>query len=192
MTSDHSTATVENMSHPRECRTLHLEMATPESFARYGQVVMPAEDGAAFSETDAQLDLSGGSPRFYSMQLQYRGRRFSRITRHKLVTQCLGAMLGMNWMIGVAEANSSRTTPDIDTLKAFFVPGDRFIKLHKGTWHAGPYFDASSVLFYNLELSDTNIVDHDTCDLAENYSLEFEFDHLRGSWWGASLFALFR
>jgi ureidoglycolate hydrolase len=160
---------------------LHLEVATPGSFARYGQVVMPTEDGVAFSEADAQLDLSAGIPRFYSMQLQHRGRRFSRITRHQRVTQCLGAMLGMSWMVGVAEANPSGTTPDIGTLKAFYVPGDRFIKLHKGTWHAGPYFDASSVLFFNLELADTNIVDHDTCDLVASHGVEFEFDTLRGA-----------
>ena len=30
------------------------------------------------------------------------------------------------------------------------------IKLHLGTWHAGPLFDADSASFFNLELSDTN------------------------------------
>jgi hypothetical protein len=55
------------------------------------------------------------------------------------------------------------------------VPGDRFIKLHKGTWHAGPYFSPATALFYNLELADTNLVDHETCDLTDIWGLEFEF-----------------
>ncbi|XP_024517675.1 uncharacterized protein LOC9657510 [Selaginella moellendorffii] len=36
-------------------------------------------------------------------------------------------------------------------------------KLNEGTWHAGPLFgDRDSMVFYNLELSDTNVVDHTT------------------------------
>jgi ureidoglycolate hydrolase len=162
-------------SRTTERRILPLTEATPQSFAGYGQVVMPMEDGVEFGASDARLDLSNGTPRFYSMQLHYRGRRFTRITRHRLVTQCLGAMLGAPWMIAVAAANPDRDTPDIDTLQAFIVPGDRFIKLDKGTWHAGPYFTAKSMLFYNLELADTNAVDHDSCDLDKTFGLEFEF-----------------
>ena len=48
------------------------------------------------------------------------------------------------------------------------------IMLNIGTWHAGPYFDAESVDFYNLELSDTNITDHDTCNLRKSYGVELE------------------
>jgi ureidoglycolate hydrolase len=170
---------------PHPPRLLTLELATPESFAAYGQVIMPGEDGVAFGEADAQLDLTKGVPRFYSMQLTHRGRRFSHITRHRMVTQCLGAMMGTSWMLGVAEANTG-AAPQLETLKAFFVPGDRFVKLHKGTWHAGPYFDASAALFYNLELADTNIVDHDTCDLKAQFGVEFEFDRLANPSWGDS------
>lgn len=43
------------------------------------------------------------------------------------------------------------------------VPPGVFIKLNVGTWHAGPLMDdGASVAFYNLELSDTNVVDHQT------------------------------
>jgi len=149
--------------------------ATPQTFSRYGQVIMPMEDGVRFGPDDAQLDLTKGTPRFYSMQLFNRGIVFRHITRHKQVTQCLGSMLGTAWMIGVAEADDRSKTPRLDTLATFLVQGDRFIKLNRGTWHAGPYFTAASALFYNLELSDTNLTDHDTCDLAETYGVEFEF-----------------
>jgi hypothetical protein len=40
-----------------------------------------------------------------------------------------------------------------------------FVKLERGTWHAGPLFVGSAHAdFYNLELSDTNVVDHNTHD----------------------------
>jgi ureidoglycolate lyase len=41
--------------------------------------------------------------------------------------------------------------------------------LHKGTWHAGPLFEGAAQSFFNLELADTNVVDHHTCDLTASY-----------------------
>ena len=38
-------------------------------------------------------------------------------------------------------------------------PGEG-VKLHPGTWHAGPYFSNSTGLFFNLELRMTNKNDH--------------------------------
>jgi hypothetical protein len=36
-----------------------------------------------------------------------------------------------------------------------------FIKMHTGTWHAGPLFTSPAHIdFYNLELSETNVTDH--------------------------------
>ena len=160
---------------PVACNVLPLVEATPQSFARYGQVVMPRPDDAPFGPDDAALELTQGTPRFYAMQLKHRGTVFRHITRHRRVTQCLGAMLGTEWMLGVAAPDPASDVPRLDTLAAFRVPGDRFIKLHKGTWHAGPYFAAPAALFFNLELIDTNLVDHQTCDLAALWGLEFAF-----------------
>jgi hypothetical protein len=64
--------------------------------------------------------------------------------------------------------------PDLAGLKAFRIPGDCFIKLAVGTWHAGPYFEHEQVAFYNLELSDTNLIDHETCDLQKTFGQNFE------------------
>ena len=36
------------------------------------------------------------------------------------------------------------------------MPGDRLIKLHVATWHAGPHFVHDECLFVNLENLDTN------------------------------------
>jgi ureidoglycolate hydrolase len=131
-------------------------------FAPYGQVITASPDGKPFDATDAQVELSEGVPRFYIMQILAKGLMFDRITRHDRCTQCLGSLRGKTWWIAVAPANAASREPDRDRLRAFEVPGDCFLKLNRGTWHAGPYFEEGVIDFYNLELSDTYVNDHFT------------------------------
>ncbi len=152
---------------------LHAELITKENFEPYGQLIKASPDGKIYDETDAQLQLNLGIPRFYIMKLNHRGRKFTQITRHNLCTQCLGSLEGKHWYIAVAPPNSENQ-PEIDKMMAFQIPGNCFIKLEVGTWHAGPYFDHETVEFYNLELSDTNVVDHFTHNFATHQQLEFE------------------
>lgn len=157
---------------------LPAQPITPEDFRPYGQVIFASPDGKAYDTEDAQLCLDRGIPRFYIMQLHKRGRRFLQITRHQQCTQCLGSLQGEEWLIAVAPPAQLDTgkpeSPAIDSIVAFRVPGNCFIKLAVGTWHAGPYFEQEAIEFYNLELSDTNITDHDTCNLNDRYGAEFE------------------
>lgn len=147
------------------------------NFQAYGELITPAADGKPFDEGDATLELSKGIPRFYIMRLRRRGRTFHKITRHYLCTQCLGSLQGLDWFMAVCPP-SVAPEPDLDRLKAFRIPGDCFIKLEVGTWHAGPYFDHEVVDFYNLELSDTNVVDHCTHDFLSQQNIKFEIiDH---------------
>ncbi|MBD0269300.1 MAG: ureidoglycolate lyase [Cyanobacteria bacterium Co-bin8] len=149
------------------------QQLTPEQFAPFGQVIYPSLDGLPFGPEDAQLQLQNGIPRFYIMQLGHHGMRFHKITRHQQCTQCLGALEGKEWLIAVAPPGSA-STPDPEAIRAFRIPGNCFIKLEVGTWHAGPHFETETVSFYNLELSDTNISDHETCDLIKAFGLAFE------------------
>ena len=152
---------------------LSAEWIAQADFAPYGQLILPAEDGKLYDENDAKLDLSQGTPRFYIMQLTHRGKQFHRITRHQLCTQCLGALEGKTWLLAVAPPNSD-SKPNVEQLRAFQIPGNCFVNLHKGTWHAGPYFEDDTVNFYNLELSDTNEVDHFSYDFLEAENLLWE------------------
>lgn len=44
----------------------------------------------------------------------------------------------------------------------------------QATWHAGPLFAGHPHMdFYNLELSDTNVVDHNPHDYREGEGIEF-------------------
>jgi hypothetical protein len=59
---------------------------------------------------------------------------------------------------------------------AFKVTGGTIVKLNMGTWHAGPLFQANDIDtmdFFSLELSDTNIIDHNTYDYSPQY-ISFE------------------
>jgi ureidoglycolate hydrolase len=146
---------------------------TEENFKPYGQLITASKDSKPYDRSDAQLDLSNGIPRFYIMHLEKRGRKFSKITRHSLCTQCLGSLEGKDWFIAVAPPCDSQK-PDLEKLAAFRIPGNCFIKLETGTWHAGPYFDHDFVDFYNLELSNTNLIDHFTYDFRTSNNLEWE------------------
>ncbi|WP_228375420.1 MULTISPECIES: ureidoglycolate lyase [unclassified Synechococcus] len=116
--------------------------------------------------------MNQGQPRFYLMRLPRRGLKFSQITRHTRCTQCLGSLHGKEWFIAVAPPADEL---QVDEIQAFRVPGDRFIKLEMGTWHAGPYFDHEEFIdFYNLELADTNLTDRETINLLQTYNLEFQ------------------
>ena len=146
---------------------------TSDGFQVYGQVISASNDGKPYDQEDARLSLGQGTPRFYIMRLHQKGRRFSRITRHVRCTQCLGSLEGKDWLIAVAPPSEAEE-PSLDSLVAFRIPGNCFIKLEVGTWHAGPYFDHDWVAFYNLELSDTNVIDHQTYNLLDRCGLEFE------------------
>lgn len=161
------------MSQTKIVKQLQAQFITPETFKPYGQVIYASQDGKPFDAEDAQLVLQNGIPRFYIMHLVAKGRKFHKITRHLKCTQCLGSLEGKEWFMGVAPPTDS-LKPRLEDIIAFRIPGNCFIKLEVGTWHAGPYFDHDFVDFYNLELSDTNINDHDTCDLLKTYNVEFE------------------
>ncbi|PPD83815.1 hypothetical protein GOBAR_DD19249 [Gossypium barbadense] len=171
--------------------------ATPESFKEFGQVIEASPDGEEFGPTDAQLDLSKGIPRFYIMNLQNRPLKFSTITHHASVTQCLGSIGGHVWYLGIAKpslvdseevknekgkiAVLSRSghfyvPPAVDDVRVFRIAGPKFIKLNRGTWHAGPLFKADAMDFYNLELSNTNVVDHTTHVFKKENGVIFSID----------------
>ncbi|MBD1906114.1 ureidoglycolate lyase [Funiculus sociatus GB2-A5] len=162
------------MNTSKTIQQLQAQLITSENFRPYGQVISASVDGKNYDTEDAQLDLQNGIPRFYIMRLHHKGRKFHTITRHTQCTQCLGSLEGKDWLIAVAPPNNDTDEPALEDIAAFRIPGNCFIKLEIGTWHAGPYFEHEFVDFYNLELSDTNLVDHFTHNFLKSHQLEFE------------------
>ena len=148
---------------------LDVRELTDKAFAPYGQVIAPRRAGGQgvaaghdeIAAGEAQLVLGNGEPRLWIMHLPHVGLGFARIARHRRVTQCLGSLGGKEWLIGVAPPgdHSDDARPRLDEIIAFRVPGDRLIKLHVATWHAGPHFVHDECLFMNLENADTNRAD---------------------------------
>ena len=146
------------------------------SFAPFGDLIEGAADGTPFGPNDATLDLTAGRPRLYIMQLPPRGLTFRQITRHRRVTQCLAAVGGRPWYIAVAPpegVDDPSDEPAADAIRGFRIPGDVAIKLHRGTWHAGPLFEGEDISFFNLELSDTNESDHQNSYLEKRFGAPF-------------------
>jgi ureidoglycolate hydrolase len=146
---------------------LDIRELTAEAFAPYGQVIAPLRTGGQGAETgydpeasasEAKLVLNNGEPRLWIMHLPHVGLGFTRIARHRRVTQCLGSLGGKEWLIGVAPPGDlgDDAHPRVEDIAAFRIPGDRLIKLHVATWHAGPHFVYDECLFVNLENLDTN------------------------------------
>lgn len=153
---------------------LPLEPITREAFAPFGDLIEATEDGVPFGPQDARLDLAGGTPRFYIMRLHAKPALVRRITRHRGVTQCLASVGGRPWFIAVAPPlglDDPAAEPAPDGIRGFLVPGDVAVMLHKGTWHAGPFFEGGELSFFNLELSDTNEVDHHNSHLDRRHGL---------------------
>jgi ureidoglycolate hydrolase len=144
--------------------TLTVSDLTSDAFAPFGTIGLPLGDGA-HGAGDVPLDLSHGKPRFYIMRLEGRaGLTFEVMARHDRVTQCLGTIDGLPWLIAVAAAELA--APAVGDIRAFRIPPNCFIALERGTWHAGPYFSEGRRDFYNLELADTNTADYTTCRLS--------------------------
>lgn len=131
------------------------------------------------------------------MRLEGRPLKFSTITHHASVTQCLGSIEGHVWYLGVAKPSifdigetkggegcnpvMSRcghlyVPPAVDDVRVFRIMGPKFVKLNRGTWHAGPLFKTETMDFYNLELSNTNVVDHTTHNFKKENGVVFCID----------------
>lgn len=116
--------------------------------------------------------------RFYIMHLEDRPLKISTVTHHASVTQCLGSIGGHVWYLGVAKPSildpieikgtvgadvvqshcgHFYVPPAVDDVRVFRISGPKFLKLNRGTWHAGPLFLEKTMDFYNLELSNTNV-----------------------------------
>lgn len=163
-----------NSPHPGATCLPTREM-TASAFAPFGQIIPPEADGTLFDANAAALLLDRGTPRLYIMRLHQRAASFDRITRHLQVTQCLSAIGGGAWLLAVAppDAPDDETAlPDPAALVAFRITGPIAIKLHRATWHAGPFFTESAEMdFLNLELADTNQTDHHTRPLGGWYEI---------------------
>ena len=128
------------------------------------------------SSCDAELKFNGDNLRYYVMRLHRRAAVLGSMTRHIQATQCLGSADAQPWWLAVATAKLQSEQLDHSTVQLVKVQPGEAVKLHQGTWHAGPFFLATTALFFNLELSDTNLVDHNSQPLNQKLKLQLSYE----------------
>lgn len=147
---------------------LRATRPTPASFAPFGSLVAPTEDGAAFDAACEPTLSLAPQPRLYVMRLGPRPPTFDRITRHLGVGQCLGALGDGRWWLAVAPPGLPL---DASAVVAFEMAPCEVLALDVGTWHAGPFFAGPSRDFVNLEGRTTNVDDHDCRPLGAAFTI---------------------
>ena len=139
--------------------------ANDPRFAACGTLLTPQEDPSRFGAQDAELAFAPDDhPRFYVMRLRRRPPQVSAMTCHRRVSQCLGSADAQPFWMVVAPPGEAIDEQGLLLVK--LQPGEG-VKLHPGTWHAGPYFSNSTGLFFNLELRMTNENDHNATSLEQ-------------------------
>lgn len=150
--------------------------STPELLAPYGELVLPVPNGEDFGSGDAELVLEGAPPRFWAMAADHRAPTVPALARHLRCSQCLASADGRPWWIVLAppaDASPEPTPPDPARIRLFRIEPGVILKLHVGTWHAGPYFPEARATFFLLELQDTN--SRDFTEVALPVPLHFAF-----------------
>ncbi len=153
---------------------LTVTAANADSLAPCGQLVLPASNGADWGQGDAELELQNGQPRFWVMELEHRAPQVPVLARHSRCSQCLASADARPWWVVLAPPQAELAPPDPQIIRLFRIPAGVILKLHPGTWHAGPYFPETKALFFNLELADTN--SHDFTEVTLPEPLTFCFD----------------
>jgi len=145
-------------------------------FTRFGTAILPVDDMTPHSSCDAELKFNGDNLRYYVMRLHRRAAVLGSMTRHIQATQCLGSADAQPWWLAVATAKLQSEQLDHSTVQLVKVQPGEAVKLHQGTWHAGPFFLATTALFFNLELSDTNLADHNSQPLNQKLKLQLSYE----------------
>jgi ureidoglycolate lyase len=147
--------------------------STPELLAPYGELVLPVPNGSDFGVADVSLTLEGAPPRFWAMAADHREPMVTSLARHLHCTQCLASAEGKPWWMVLAPPQPELAPPDPALIRLFRIEPGVILKLHRGTWHAGPYFPDARAGFFLLELQNTNSPDFTGVALPE--TLRFGF-----------------
>ena len=137
-----------------------------------GTALREVDDMTLPGDQDAQLHFGPGTLRYYVMRIPRRSLRIAAMTRHRKATQCLSSADARPFWLLLAPPTIEGPVLDASAAWLLRIDAGEGIKLHLGTWHAGPLFETESASFFNLELSDTNQNDHETLKLNRSITVE--------------------
>lgn len=128
-------------------RALPVELLTPENFAPFGHVLSPDNRKRLPVNTYGdRMDLyregfqSDQPIEWFIFEGQKRWNGVLFLERHQQLTQTFIPVGGKSFYTVVAPANCREENgfPAISELRAFLVPGNVAIQLHRATWHENP------------------------------------------------------
>lgn len=127
--------------------TISAEVVTSEGFAPFGEVLAPRGPELPHVYGD-RLDVysvgrleSEAAVQFISTRSRRRTWRVQYLERHHQITQTFIPLGGDGIVVAVAPADAPMVSgvPAVDAIRAFVVPGDTAVNLHRGTWHEVPF-----------------------------------------------------
>lgn len=136
-------------------RRLPFETVTAENFAPFGQVLTDAgRTRLPINTYGSSLDLyregfqSDQPTEWFIVRGKNRGTQVLFLERHQQLTQTFIPVGGNGFHTIVAPPNCREENgfPALSELRAFYVPGDSAIQIHRATWHENPMPERDNTL----------------------------------------------
>lgn len=182
-----------------DVKTIAAEPLRPDGFAAFGDVLqaggepLPHVYGDTMDVYEAGFHECDVETEFIVTRYRLREPRVLYLERHHQITQTFIPLMGHPFIVAVAppDAPIDNGLPSLDTVRAFVVPGDAAVKLHRGTWHEVPLplVDDSLVLLTShhgvtsgwAELDDSNEInkadtDEEKRDVTERSGVILKID----------------
>jgi ureidoglycolate lyase len=124
---------------------VRVEQLTAEAFAPFGDVIALGQRPPDFVGTGLGTEgwnvnfFAASSVRVALIHGPYHGMRFSKLERHRNVTQSFIPLGGSPAVIAFAEptdADDPTAVPDPGQVRAFLIDGTQGYLMKRGTWHS--------------------------------------------------------
>ncbi|MGH3274001.1 MAG: ureidoglycolate lyase [Streptosporangiaceae bacterium] len=160
--------------------TVKAETLTAAEFALYGEVMsleatpkLPIDFYSGLNAVHGPVRIDADdTPEILVFRVGARGTNVRYLERHVEMTQAMIPLNGDSYVAVVAppDAPEEDGFPVLDSIRAFVVPGDVSLSLHRGTWHEPPFPSVDGQLF--LITSHRRLTQGLQCKLDENGELD--------------------
>ncbi len=132
-----------------ETRTVRVEQLSVEAFAPFGSVMEAKGERRSIDLYGSTVDVySAGRVdadvpvEIFMSRSAIREFRVHFLERHMLLAQMFVPLCGTPFVVVVARPDANEDEngiPLVDEVRAFVVPGDTALTIHRGTWHEPPF-----------------------------------------------------
>ncbi len=132
----------------RQIAIVTIEALTPAAFAQFGVILSPeGRERLPINTYGDKLDLyregfeTDRSIEWFIARFRSRDLKPLFLERHRQLTQTFIPLSGAAFVMFVAPSDAARANgmPDVESMRAFRVPGEVAVQLHRSTWHENPF-----------------------------------------------------